>query len=171
MILFTSRLRLDPLTLDDAPLIYPMMSDPEVMADWDVSEVNDPDVVKRIVAQQVADTEADRARYWTMFDFTTGQFVGVCDLSDIDHKQGVADVGFMLRKEAWGQGYALEAMRMVIAHAAGDGFRRLTARTHVGNRRSEALLENLGFEQREYMRGWLDRDGERRDVRLWELVL
>jgi len=171
MILFTSRLRLDPLTREAAPLVYPMMSDPEVMADWDVSEIDDPDVVAKIVAQQADDTEADRSRYWTMTDIGSGDFVGVCDLSDIDHKQGVAEVGFMLRREAWGHGYALEAMRAVIAHAAGDGFRRLTARTHVGNRRSEALLTHLGFEQREYMRGWLDRDGERRDVRLWELVL
>src|SRR3954468_5217962 len=171
MILCTSRLRLDPLSREAAPLIYPLMTDPEVMAHWDVSEIDDPEVVAKIVDQQVADTEADRARYWMMHTLADTVFVGVCDLTDINHAQHTADVGFMLKREAWGQGFALEAMQAVLTHAAVDGFRRLFARTHVGNRRSEAMLENLGFEQGDYMRGYLDRDGERRDVRLWSITL
>jgi ribosomal-protein-alanine N-acetyltransferase len=171
MILFTSRLRLDPLTRDDAPLIYPLMSDPEVMAHWDVREIDDPDVVGQVVAQQVDDASAGRAIYWVMRTWADDGFVGVCDLSDIDRAHHIADVGFMVRREAWGQGYALEAMRTVIVHAAGDGFRRLGARTHVGNRRSDALLTHLGFTLGDYIRGYLDRDGERRDCRLWSLVL
>ena len=171
MILCTSRLRLDPLSREAAPLIYPLMTDPEVMAHWDVSEIDDPEVVARIVDQQVADTEAGRARYWMMHTLADTTFVGVCDLTDINHAQHTADVGFMLKREAWGQGFALEAMHAVLAHAATEGFRRLFARTHVGNRRSEAMLEDLGFELGDYMRGYLDRDGERRDVRLWSLVL
>jgi ribosomal-protein-alanine N-acetyltransferase len=171
MILFTSRLRLDPLTVADAPLIYPLMSDPEVMAHWDVPEIDDPDVVAAVVAQQVADTQSDRALYWVMRTWADDGFVGVCDLSQIDRAHHTADVGFMLRREAWGHGYALEAMRTLIVHAAGEGFRKLTARTHVGNRRSDALLAHLGFELGDYVRGYLDRDGERRDCRLWELAL
>lgn len=171
MILTTSRLRLDPLTAVAAPDIFLLMSHPEVMAHWDVPEIDDPEVVAEVVAQQVADTESDRARYWTLRTLEADAFVGVCDLSDIDRAHHRADVGFMLRREAWGRGYALEAMRAVIVHAAADGFRKLTARTHVGNRRSEALLEHLGFTLENYLRGEIDRDGERRDCRLWALEI
>jgi ribosomal-protein-alanine N-acetyltransferase len=171
MILLTERLRLEPLSRADAPLVYPLMSDPEVMAHWDAPEIDDPDVVAGVVAQQVTDAEAGAARYWTMRTLDSGTFVGVCDLSQIDKAHHTADVGFMLGREAWGKGYALEAMRAVIAHAAGDGFKTLTARTHLGNRRSEALLANLGFTDDGRVRGMLDRDGERRDCRLWRLTL
>lgn len=171
MILFTERLRLDPLTRDDAPLIYPLMSDPEVMAHWDVPEIDDPDVVAEVVATQVANSHADLALYWVVRTWRDDVFHGVCDLSQIDRAHHTADVGFMLRRESWGHGYALEAMRTVIVHAAGQGFHALTARTHFGNRRSEALLTHLGFKVDGYMRGEIDRDGERRDCRQWALEL
>src|SRR6476620_1466842 len=99
MILMTDRLRLEPLTRADAPLVYPLRIDPEVMAHWDAPEIDDPDVVAGVVAQQVADGESGTARYWTMRTIADGEFVGVCDLSEIDRSHHKADVGFMLRRE------------------------------------------------------------------------
>jgi ribosomal-protein-alanine N-acetyltransferase len=77
----------------------------------------------------------------------------------------------MLGRDAWGQGYALEAMRAVLHYAATRGLRRLLARTHLGNRRSDNLLEKLGFEEEGLLRGHVLRDGERRDCRLFGLLL
>jgi RimJ/RimL family protein N-acetyltransferase len=48
-ILETQRLRLDPLAAEDAALIFPLMADHEVMAFWDVPEIDDPDVVADVV--------------------------------------------------------------------------------------------------------------------------
>ena len=77
----------------------------------------------------------------------------------------------LLGREAWGQGYALEAMRAVLSYAATLGLRRLAARTHLGNLRSDALLEKLGFEEEGLLRGHVLRDGEHRDCRLFGLLL
>lgn len=167
----TGRLRLAPLALSDAEELFPIMSDPEVMAHWDVPEVEDPDLVKDIVASQVAAMEAGRAFHWSMRTLAEGEFLGCCDLSDIDRWHHRGEIGFMLGRGAWGQGYALEAMQAVIAFAAGSGLRRLAARTHLGNRRSEALLERLGFKPEGLLRGYVLRDGERRDCRLFGLLL
>jgi len=170
-ILETERLRLEPLTAADAAQLYPIMGDPEVMAYWDVPEIDDPDVVSEIVAGQVDGMRDGRAVYWAMRTLTGREFVGSCDLSEIDRWHRRAEVGFMLGREAWGQGYALEAMRTVIAFAATSGLRRLTARTHLGNRRSEALLEKLGFTEEGLLRGHILKDGERRDCRVFGLLL
>jgi ribosomal-protein-alanine N-acetyltransferase len=62
-------------------------------------------------------------------------------------------------------------MRAVIGFAATSGLRRLTARTHLGNRSSEALLEKLGFAEEGLLRGHVLRDGDRRDCRLFGLLL
>ncbi|WP_068875439.1 MULTISPECIES: GNAT family N-acetyltransferase [unclassified Phenylobacterium] len=170
-ILETERLRLEPLTAGDAAHLYPIMGDPEVMAYWDVPEIDDPDIVAEIVNGQVEGMKGGRAVYWAMRTLDTRDFLGSCDLSEIDRRNRRAEVGFMLGREAWGQGYALEAMRTVVAFAATSGLRKLSARTHLGNRRSESLLEKLGFSEEGLLRGHILKDGERRDCRVFGLLL
>lgn len=109
--------------------------------------------------------------HWTIHTLDGDTFLGACDLSDIDRWHKRAEIGFMLGRGAWGQGYALEAMRSVVGHAATMGLRRLSARTHLGNLRSDALLEKLGFEEEGLLRGHVLRDGEHRDCRLFGLLL
>lgn len=171
MILETARLTLTPVTPADAPLVHPIMADPDVMAHWDVAEIEDPDVVDQILAGQVEAMQGDRAFHWAMRLTADGAFLGLCDLSEIDWRHHRAEVGFILGKDSWGQGYAYEAMQAVMNHAASLGLKRLWARTLVGNDSSEKLLTKLGFEQEGYLRGHVDRDGERRDCRLWGLLL
>ncbi len=171
LILETERLRLAPLIEADAERLFPMMSDAAVMAHWDIAEVDDPDLVAAIVKSQVEDMGAGKAIYWSMRTLDQGEFLGICDLSEIDAWHKRAEVGFMLDRKAWGQGYAHEAMQAVLAQAAAMGLRRLAARTHLGNRRSDALLEKLGFVEEGLLRGFVERDGERRDCRLFGLLL
>ncbi|MBS0332185.1 MAG: GNAT family N-acetyltransferase [Proteobacteria bacterium] len=170
-ILETERMRLEPLMDEDARHIFPLMADAEVMAFWDVGEIDDPDVIAGIVAGQVAEMAEGHALYWAMRGLADGAFLGACDLSEIDRRHHRAEVGFMLGREAWGRGYALEAMQAVLAYAGSSGLKRLQARTHLGNRRSEALLEKLGFEEEGMLRGHVLRDGERRDCRLFGILL
>lgn len=170
-ILETERLRLTPLAADEARYIFPLMRDAEVMAFWDMPESDDPDVVANIVAGEVAEMDEGKAVYWALRPLAEDRFIGTCDLSEIDMRHRRAEVGFMLGRDAWGQGYALEAMRAVLHYAATRGLRRLLARTHLGNRRSDSLLEKLGFEEEGLLRGHVLRDGERRDCRLFGLLL
>lgn len=170
-ILETERLRLAPLTVDDAEPLYPIMGDPEVMAYWDVAEIDDPDIVSQIIANQIDEMDHGRALHWAMRPLGSREFLGSCDLSGIDRWHRRAEVGFMLGREAWGHGYAMEAMQSVIAFAGANGLRKLGARTHLGNRRSEVLLQKLGFTEEGLLRGHILKDGERRDCRLFGLLL
>jgi ribosomal-protein-alanine N-acetyltransferase len=170
-ILETDRLRLAPLTTADTEFIYRLMRDAEVMAFWDAGEVDDPDMIANMVEGQVADMLKGKALFWSLRALVDDRFVGVCDLSEIDRRHKRAEVGFMLGREAWGRGYASEAMQAVLAFAASSGLRRLLARTHLGNRRSDNVLEKLGFEEEGLLRGYVLREGERRDCRLFGLLL
>src|SRR5437879_4706478 len=169
MILETERLTLRPIAVSDANAVFRIMSDPEVMARWDTAEIEDPDVVAGIVEARVRDAEAGQAFYWVLVQ--DGFVVGLCDLSAIDRKKRTAELGFALNQEAWGRGFAAEAMGAVLAHAASLGLRRLTARAHVGNERSETLLAQLGFKPEGYLRGHIHRGGVRRDHRIYALTL
>lgn len=171
MILETERLILSPVTEDDAPLIHPIMADPEVMAHMDSVAIDDPDVVGAFVTGLLIEMANEQSFYWSVRLNGEGRYLGSVDLSDIDWRHHRAEVGFILGKDAWGKGYGYEAVQALLGHAATLGFKRLWARTHVGNLASESLLKKLGFEEEGYLRGHVDREGERRDCRLWGLLL
>ena len=172
MILKTERLNLRPLQADDAAAMHLMMSDAEVMAFWDSEVIDDPALTQDILDRQLEEVARDQARYWTIQLGTGGDFVGVCDLSEIDRRHSRADVGFMVARRYWGGGYTFEAMHAVIGHASQAlRLKRLQARTHLGNVRSMRLLDRLGFRREGLLRGYVERDGERRDVVLYGLLL
>ena len=171
MILETERLVLRPIETADWRALFPIMSDPVVMAHWDSIEIEDPEIVERMIAAQVEDMATGEAFHWGVVRSADRAFLGACDLSDIDWRHHRGEIGFVLAMGAWGQGYGLEAMRAVVDHAAGLGLKRLWARAHVGNERSERLLGRLGFEEEGYLRGHIQRDGERRDCKIFGLLL
>jgi ribosomal-protein-alanine N-acetyltransferase len=171
MILETQRLTLTPLVVEDAPDVYPLMSDPEVLARWEGEAIDDPDEVAAFVAGQVADMDDGKALYWAMRFTETGGFVGACELSDIDMPHHRAEIIVTVSRRQWGEGYADEAARALVAHAASVGFRRLVARVHFGDLRTEKLLLGLGFQEEGYLKGQVDEDGQRRDGRLFAVAL
>jgi len=171
VILETERLVLRPIAIDDWRVLFPIMSDPVVMAHWDSVEIDDPEVVRQMVQAEVEDMTEGVAWYWAVETAAERAFLGACDLSEIDWRHRRGEIGFLLARTAWGLGYGLEAMRAVVDHAAGLGLKRLWARAHAGNERSERLLLALGFEDEGYLRGHIQRAGERRDCRIFGLLL
>ncbi|MBV9997000.1 MAG: GNAT family N-acetyltransferase [Caulobacteraceae bacterium] len=170
MILETERLVLRPIVAHDWRALYPILSDPVVVAHWDGPEVIDPDVCAGMVAAEIEDMRAGRGYYWAV-EHGGGAVLGGCDLADIDRRHHRGEVGFFFARQAWGHGFALEAMRAVVSHAAALGLRRLWARTHAGNDRSERLLQRLGFEPEGYLRGHVQRAGQRRDCKIFGILL
>ncbi len=171
MILETERLTLAPLTADDAPLIYPFLSDAEVMSNLDQEPIEDPDEVTGRVAAQVDEMSAGDAAYWAVRHSSSGAFLGYCEFIDIDKRHERAELRFVIDRKGWGQGYGSEAVSALLAHAAANGLKSLVASIHVGDNRAERLLEKLGFKAEGYLKGAVHRDGERRDRRLYGLML
>jgi ribosomal-protein-alanine N-acetyltransferase len=172
MILKTDRLNLRPLTAEDAPAIHLMMSDADVMAFRDSDAIDDPAMTAEIILSQISETATGKAFYWTIERAIDGVLLGVCDLSEIDTRHARAEIGFLAGAEFWIDGYSYEALHAVIGHAAQSlRLRRLQARVHLANTRSTRLVEQLGFEREGLLRGYVDRDGERRDCFLFGLLL
>jgi RimJ/RimL family protein N-acetyltransferase len=57
-----------------------------------------------------------------------------------------ASTGYVLARDAWGNGYATEALEAMVAFAAKMGVQTLTAECHCDHRRSRRVLEKCGFE-------------------------
>ncbi len=164
MNLQTQRLFLRPIRVQDAADIFVGRRDPEVMRYWDWPPQQTVDQVRSIIQNHMAEIDGGATLWWVVTKSPRGPAIGEVDLSDIDLHHKRAEVGFLFRRAAWGQGYAHEAMERVIRYAFDEfGLERLWARFHAGNEGSRRLLEKLGFVHEGTLRGHVLRDGERRD--------
>lgn len=57
----------------------------------------------------------------------------------------LAETGYVLARDAWGQGYATEALRAMVGIAPEVGVQRLFAHIHTQHRTSARVLEKCGF--------------------------
>lgn len=59
---------------------------------------------------------------------------------------GRIEIGWRLRAEAWGCGYATEAARACLVHAATIGTGEIVSFTATGNLRSQRVMQRMGME-------------------------
>lgn len=101
------------------------------------------DIVNRLNTEILNELEY-QVQYWPIFELTTNDLIGCCGLKP--HKANEYEIGFHLRPEFWGQGYAKEAANAVIEYAFTSlKAKRLFAGHNPKNDRSRKLLSKLGF--------------------------
>ncbi len=91
--------------------------------------------------------------FWAVERKSDGLLLGFCGLKIGDDPgspvEGEYEIGWRLREDAWGQGYAKEAATASLDHAFRVlGAERVVALTVQGNRASWGLMERLGMVRR-----------------------
>jgi RimJ/RimL family protein N-acetyltransferase len=88
-----------------------------------------------------------------------------------DSRARVADVGYYVLPEYWGNGYASEATRLLVTFAFEElNARRIEASVQADNPGSRRVLEKLGFQQEGTKREAYYKEGEYKDITLWGLL-
>ncbi len=64
--------------------------------------------------------------------------------------------GYVFASDAWGHGYATEALRTMSAAAAAAGVKRLYALCHTGHEKSWRVLEKGGFVREGILRRYME---------------
>lgn len=86
-----------------------------------------------------------QVQYWPIFDLNSYELIGCCGLRPC--KENQFEIGFHLRPEFWGKGYAMEAANAVIEYAFNDLHADgLFAGHNPKNMTSKKLLSKLRFE-------------------------
>ena len=108
LVLETARIRLRKLTQEDFEETRKLLQDPEVMYAYE-GPFNDEET-QQWIDKQLRRYQTDGFGLWAMIERTSGTLIGQCGLTyqDIDGERGV-EVGYLLRKPYWHQGYATEA--------------------------------------------------------------
>lgn len=145
----TERLVIRPLCLVDAVELHELYSDSEAMR---FLEADVPKTVAESedwVQSKIDLYERDRGlSLWAVVERETGSVVGDAGLQWETYDGRVLDLGCRLTRRYWGQGYATEASRAVLAAGFRDlGVARICAATHVDNDRAHRVLESLGGER------------------------
>ena len=142
MLLKTARLTLRPQVQADAAPLFTILSDAEAMRFWNRPPLARAAVAESLVAEQIAAQAQGLCRYWTVLE--DGAVIGSVDLSLIENES--AELGFLLRRDRWGEGLASEAARAVADFGLGPlGLARLAAAALASNRAARRVLEKTGF--------------------------
>ncbi len=81
---------------------------------------------------------------WAAVESRSGAFVGWFSLRRV--REGVGELGYRLRRDAWGRGLASEGASALVAIGFGDkGFVRIVATTMAVNRASRRVMEKTGL--------------------------
>lgn len=105
-----------------------------------------PGQVQERLSREIATARSHGVQYWPVFLLATGEHVGCCGLRPYRSEERVYEIGIHLRAVYWGQGYAPEATRAVMAYAFEVlGANALFAGHNPANGASRRILGQLGF--------------------------
>ncbi len=145
-VLRTTRLLLRPLSAQDAASFHRLINDWEICRRLPDAPFPYPAPLAAawIAAADEART-AKRAEQFALVEAQSGALLGVAGLR-LAKGQKRAELGYWLGRAHWGQGYALEAARRLVAWGfAALPIEQITAMTAADHDASIAILHRLGF--------------------------
>ena len=147
----TDRLVLRQFTVDGADLLIELDSDPEVMRHLTGGEPTLPPAVVReqVIPNVLATYERWSGRFglFAGYEKASGDFIGWFQLRP--EREGPLDeveLGYRLRRAAWGKGYATEAARALLDKGFSElGLRVVWGETMAVNLASQKVMEHVGM--------------------------
>ncbi|MDG4827481.1 GNAT family N-acetyltransferase [Asanoa sp. WMMD1127] len=135
---------------DEVEEVYALHDDPEVMRFINGGKPADRAMIReRTLPDMMRGFPAfgGRPACWAAEERTTGRFVGWFALRPVGGARStVADLGYRLRREVWGLGYATEGARALVDKGFRDlGVEEIVADTMTVNARSRRVLEKAGL--------------------------
>ena len=143
----TTRLRLRPLAAEDLDNLVALDADPEVRRHVDQPNAPTPAEVERTLPRLLARFgPAGEPAFWAIEPKEKGTFLGWLHLRPVAEHPDWFDLGYRLRREVWGRGYASEAAAALMHRAFTTlGAQRVVAHALEANAASRRVMEKLGM--------------------------
>jgi len=148
ILLETARLRLRRFVQADLDRLVELDSDPEVMRHISYGvptprERYELEILPRWFAFYDA---SPLLGYWAAELKGSGEFIGWFHLRPDRFDAGEQELGYRMKRSVWGQGYATEGGRALVAHGFQRvGARKISARTLGANLGSRRVMEKCGL--------------------------
>ncbi|XXH02422.1 hypothetical protein Hte_008797 [Hypoxylon texense] len=186
----TERLILRPFTEDDVDGLHVIHRQPEVMKYTNRGRIDDDKEVTRASMGRFLPPNDVHTYGNAICLASTGEIIGTGGIARPEQMFGWPEVGYIFKKEAWGQGYATEFLKAMVnfwwtlprseielgvdaqtVDGSGEAPEMLTAMVEADNIGSQRVLQKVGF--REFKR-WTEpdnREGHSGDSNLVGFVL
>lgn len=156
VVLNTPRLQLRFVDDRDADAVFRLFTDPEALRYWSF----EPWTERAQAEENVRETQAAYADGSVLtFAITlahagnAGEMIGKCRLSKFSEQNRRCEIGYILDRAHWGNGYAQEALAALVGHAFGAlDLLRIEADVDPRNRASCVVLQRLHFVHEGHLR-------------------
>ena len=165
-----TRATLRELRASDAPSLLSALSDEQV-----TQFISPPpptlDGLERFIAWTDRQRAAGQSVCFAIVPRGSDTAIGLFQLRSLDSGFGVAEWGFVMASDFWGDGLFGDGARLIIDFAIDViGSRRLEARVAVRNTRGNIALRKLGAVREGLLRKSFLRNGEFFDQSLWTIL-
>jgi RimJ/RimL family protein N-acetyltransferase len=145
----TERLILRRFTEADVENLVELDSDPEVMRYLNGGMATPREVVEQSILPRFLSYYERYGSFgvWAAVEKSSGEFIGWFGFRPHDESRcDEVELGYRLRRLAWGQGYATEGARALIHKGFTElGVQRVTANTYEHNTSSRRVMEKAGM--------------------------
>ena len=158
----TDRLTLRRFTEADVDDLVDLDADPEVMHFITGGKPTPRETIENEILPHFIDyyRRFDGYGFWPAIEKSTGKFIGWFHLRPpAGRPADEPELGYRLRRSAWGQGYAAEGSRALVDKAFRDlGARRVFAETMAVHHASRSVMEKAGLHYvRTFHQEWPER--------------
>ncbi len=141
----TPRLVLRPFTMNDVDALYQILQEKDILRYFPSSKPPPRERVELLVSNQLKHWEEHMLGWWAVEPRLSRKLIGWCGLQFLPETEE-NEVGFLLSKSFWGQGFATEAAKASLQYGFEDlGLKRIVGITHPENVASQRVLQKLGM--------------------------
>jgi len=168
----TERLILRALRVEDADFVLKEWGDPVVTYYMrDEEPLKTLQQAEEMLRPLQTPAKMPDFKWWGIELKATGRLIGTCGYCRWNKQHHWAEIGYDLWPDHWGQGLMPEALRALLRYGFQEmELNRIEATTHTENRRSQRVLEKLGFQREGLLREYYYRDGEYNDQVAFSLL-
>ena len=112
------------------------------------------------IKECMKNVETDKCEKWSIVLKENNETIGNISVNTVVKKHNYCDVGYVVRYDYWGNGYAAEALKTVSDYLLDSGYHLVECTCNELNKQSKRVMEKAGFQIDGYIPNRrLNRDG------------
>ena len=153
----TPRLYLRRFVAEDAQLLFDLDSDPEVMRFISKGQPTSMSRIENVIIPKFLNyyAQSPPRGFWAAHERSGDEFIGWFHLRPDIYEAEEIELGYRLKRSAWGRGFATEVSRALVEQAFREWhYEKVSARTLEVNMASRRVMEKAGLQfEREFLWG------------------
>lgn len=156
----TERLILRRYKESDIDAIYEMITDERLSKYLIFPKLTKSEELESI-KKWIREADVSKKEKWVIERKSDHAIVGNINVNSVESKHNYCNVGYIIRFEYWGNGYAAEALKAVSDHLLNDtGYYIVECSCNELNKQSSRVMEKAGFKKDGYIANRrLNKDG------------